>query len=331
MPKNNSELTFKFRYVINAHAQGIFAKKGIVNEQEILLDKERLIYDDIADSTTRDRRIVLTLSPSASLSKKVSEKVIENSYLVLEIYNAKPLEIERFVDRISSKKEVEQKQRQLIAAGQGNLFRSAVCPHCEATIDLSDLNRSSYIYCRFCETVFRETQTAITRGDNYRVCDECQMFDRVKGYTEFYFYFLLVVYGYSYQRRHLCDNCAGNLFVKMLLVNFIFLLGIIPSLCVKIKSMMGRDPELKQLARANALARKGKYEKAAGFYEQLHQSYTEHPGLLMNQGIGHLKGNDLAGASTYFKRSLTACSNYLPTLRLLQRMQAAVEAESQGA
>ncbi len=329
MPKNNSEITFKFRYVMNAHAQGIFAKKGIVNEQEILLDKERLIYDDIVDSTTRDRRIVLTLSSSASLSKKVSEKVIETAYLVLEIYNAKPLEIERFIDRISSKKEVEQKQRQLIAAGEGNLFRSAVCPHCEATIDLSDLNRSSYIYCRFCETVFRETQTAMTRGENYRVCEECQMFDRVKGYTEFYFYFLLVVYGYSYKRRHLCDNCAGNLFVKMILINFIFILGIIPSLCVKIKSMMGRDPELKRLAKANALALNGKYDRAAGIYEQLYQSYANHPGLLMNQGIGHLKGSDLSGASRCFEKSLAACSNYVPTMRLLQRMQAATQSESQ--
>ena len=323
MSNTNSEISFKFRYVKNNNVQSLFAQKGIANEQEILLGKERLIYDDIADSTTRDNRLILAISPTASLSQKVSKNLVNESALVLEVHNAKALNLERFIDRISSKKEVELKRQQLRESGQEHLFYSTICPECSATIDLSSLSRSSYIYCRFCETVFREKQSAITKGEKYRICDECQMFDRIRAYTEFYFYFLLIVYGFSYKRRYLCDNCANTVFWKTLLLNLIFLLGIPSSIWIKIKSMIGRDQQLKELAKANALSKKGNYQQAVAIYNRLYQGYPEHPGLLMDQGLGHLFGNDSSGALTYFQRSLKSCSNYYPTQQLIQKLSAA--------
>ena len=321
MELSNSELIFKFQYVKNGHTQGFWAKKGKATETEILLGDERLIYEDIADSTTRDNRLILAMSPSASLSQNVTNNLVDNSVLVLEIHKTNALTLERWIDRISSKKAAQQKQQQLIANGQGNLFYSVTCPHCEATIDLSGLNRSTYIYCRFCETVFKQTSGIVTQGEDYHICDECRMFGRVQGYTEFYFYFLLVIYGYYSKRRFLCGNCANKVFWKMLLINFIFILGIIPSIWLKIKSICGRDSSLKQLAKANALAEKGNYQKASLFYKQCHQKYPEHPGLLMNEGIGHLLGQDQQGAMSIFQRSLQSCSNYYPVIQLLQKME----------
>ncbi len=320
MKTSNSELIFKFKYVKNGYAQGFFAKKGKATETEILLGDERLIYQDITDSSTRDNRLVLAISSSASLSQNILKNLVDNSILVLEIYQTNTLILERWIDRISSKQIVEQKQQELIKNGQGNLFYSVTCPHCEATIDLSGLNRSSYIYCRFCETVFKEMSGIVTQGEHYHFCDECNMFDRVQGYTEFYFYFLLIIYGYYSKRRFLCVTCADKLFWKMIVINFIFILGIIPSIWLKIKSMLGHDSALKNLGKANFLAKKGNYQKASMYYKQCHQKYPEHPGLLMNEGIGHLLGQDNSGALSIFHRSLKSCSNYYPVIQLLNKI-----------
>lgn len=328
MSNASSELSFKFKFVRNRYPQGILAQKGYATSECLVLGKQTLDYNDILDTTTRDNRTILLLNANAPLDPKTAKNLTDNSALVLEIYGKPALDLERFIDRISSRKSVERKRQELIAAGNGNLFRSAVCPECEATIDLSSLNRSSYIYCRFCESIFAEHQAAISKGSEYRICDECHMFDRVQGYTEFYFYFLLVVYGFSYNRRYLCDTCANRVFWKTLLINFIFILGILPSLWIKIKSLKGRDRHLKNLPKANALAKKGKYQQALSIYTQLEDSYPQHPGLLMNQGLGHLFANDVPGAMGCFGRSLQGCSNYGPTLRLIKEIQSAGTAKN---
>ncbi len=327
MSKKHSELSFKFKYIKDHKLQGLFAQKGFANEEAITLGKERLIYEDITDSTTRDNRLILAISPTASLSQKVSKYLINKAALVLEIYQVKALELERFIDRISSKKQAEITKQKLIEAGEGHLFYAVSCPECEATNDLSRLNQTSYTYCRFCETIFQEHQHLITKGAKYRTCDECYMFDRVQGYTEFYFYFLLIVYGYSYKRRYLCDNCANKVFWKTLVTNFLFIVGIIPAIWIKIKSLMSRDSDFQELPKANALAKQGKYQEADVIYSRLYNRYPNHPGLLMNEGLGHLFGNDLVGGMQRFQRSLRSCSNYSPTIKLIQKIQATSQQE----
>jgi hypothetical protein len=324
MPSPVSELSFKFRFVNQGQAlsQELFAQKGVANEREILLGKEVLIYDDIADTTTRDQRVIIALSNTACLSQKLSRHLVNNSALVLEVYRGKCLGLEKYIDRITSAKEVEKKKQRLSEAGQFHLFQSVTCPECQATIDLSDFERTSYVYCRFCETVFKEN-LSMTKGSTYRLCDECGMFDRVRSYTEFYFYFLFFVYGFYYKRRHVCDNCADGIFWKMFFLNLLFVIGVPSSLWLKIKSLTGRDPYLKQLAKANGLSKKGNYQTADKIYERLSQRYPEHPGLLLNEGLGHLRGKDATGAVHRFGRALKSCSNYYPALRLLHQLQTA--------
>ncbi|HIK09339.1 MAG TPA: hypothetical protein IGS52_03555 [Oscillatoriaceae cyanobacterium M33_DOE_052] len=323
MVQSQGELKFKFKYVNSqGAATGFFSQKAILSESKIILGKDELRYVDVMDTSTRDRRLVLAISDQINLvDKKLLNYLLEGRILILEIYHADAITVEKFIDRISSRHQVELKRQAMIAAGQGHLFHATTCPECQATIDLSNLNRSSYVYCRFCESIFPENLPAITNGSKYRICDECHMFDRVQGYTEFYFYFLLVVYGFYAKRRHLCDNCAHQVFIKAFLINFIFILGIPSALWIKIKSLSNRDPALKSLSKATGLSKKGNYAKADPIYNQLHKTYPEHPGLLMNEGLGHLFGGDGNGATNCFNRSLRACPNYSPVLRLFQEFQ----------
>lgn len=321
------ELKFKFRFVKGGQQTGILSKKGLATQTELTLGGDHVRYSDIVDTTTRDKRLVIVLRPGGDYGPVISKGESEGGIIVLETYKVKALELERFVDRLSAEKLLQQRKSDLAAEGKGHLYRESSCPHCQARIDLSELDKSTYTYCRFCETVFREGADTVTKGDTYRVCDECDMFDRVRGYTEFYFYFLLVVYGFSYKRRHLCDNCASSLFWKVLLINMIFVLGVPSAIWLKIKSMSGRDPALGELAGANKLALKGKMGEAEPVFHRLYQQYPDHPGLLYNQAIGHLTGGeDIDSAMGYFDRSLTSCANYFPTIQFLARLQAVAEA-----
>jgi tetratricopeptide (TPR) repeat protein len=312
---------FKFRYVIGGRTSGLLNQSGKATGQGLILGEDSLGYDEIVDTTVRDDRLLLALSPKRSWGKKLSKAVMNGNLLAIQVRKVEALDLERHIDRICSRRNAETNQGRLIDAGKGGLFRFAVCPECQAIIDLSELDESRYTYCRFCETVFTRGEKISTKGSDYRICGECGMFDRVRGYTEFYFYFLLVAYGFSIRRRFVCDNCADRIFWKTFWVNLIFLLGVPSAIYLKIKSLTGRDPFLRELASANALARKGRYQEAAPIFVKLKSKYPDHPGLLLDEGMGYLNGKNYTNAASYFKSALISCNNYLPALQVLQRMQ----------
>jgi Zn-finger nucleic acid-binding protein len=330
MSQTSLPINFRFQYVNQSgNAMGWGAKKASLTEETIQLKDSSLSYKAILDSTCRDRRMVLTLDPLEVRDPEVSQHIINKNLLILDITQAKPIDLERVIDRISSRYIAERHGEQLEREGKGREFRVVTCPHCDATVDVSLLNQTPYVYCRYCETIFQERGNLKTIGEQYRLCDECGWFDRVQGYTEFYFYFLLVIYGFRWQRRHLCDTCVNGLFWKMLAINFIFILGIFPTIWLKIQSLKGRDRDLKELAKANSLGKRGKYQEAEAIYTRLFERYPHHPGLLLSQGFGHLKGQDGTGAWHKFQKSLQGCSNYAPTVRTMNRIQAAASQSSQ--
>ena len=85
----------------------------------------------------------------------------------------------------------------------------------------------------------------------------------------------------------------------------------------------GREASIKNLGKASAFSRVGKYKQATRIYEKLYQKHPHHPGLLMNEGIGHLRGNDVPGAIQSFDQAMKACGNYLPVMRVVRGMQQA--------
>jgi hypothetical protein len=308
-----SQTKFKFRYVSKGQATGIRSKPGTLDDNGMFLAEDFIEYTDIKDTIVRDNRLVLALDGREPF--------------VIEVYGIKARELEKAIDRISSARQVELAKTELELKGEGHTFRSAECPVCHATINLSGFDKSSYVYCRFCESLLNWDAQLVNSGDAYRVCDECGMFDRVKGYTEFYFYFLLVVYGFRSRRRHVCDSCAHKLFLKTFFINLIFILGVIPSLVLKFKSMAGRATDFAGLPRANKLASGGKFEQADREYTTILQKHPEHPGILFNQAMGHLKGGDAGQGIDLLKRSMKSCSNYLPSAQLAVVLSEAAKQE----
>ena len=144
------------------------------------------------------------------------------------------------------------------------------------------------------------------------------MFDRIQKYPEFYFYFFLIIYGFRYKQRFLCDSCAHDLFLKTFGLNLLFLIGVPTAIWVKIKSLTGRDSQFEILAKANSLARGGRYQEAKPHFDIVLRSQSDHPAVLMNQALGHLAAGDQSGAVSVLKKSASACNHYIPVLRMLR-------------
>jgi len=323
---STTDLSFKFRFVQGGQARGLRTKTASASPEALVLDGEPIRYQDIVETTSQDKRLVLALASTVQLGPKTAKARQEEAALALEVQGVQARDLERTIDRRASALAVQRHKQELAAAGEESRYRVMTCPHCQATIDLSDFERTRYVYCRYCGSILDQGGSIVSAGDAYRVCSECQMFGRVQGYTVFYFYFLLIVYGFSYGRRYLCDTCAVRTAQRALLLNFIFLLGIPPSIYMWVKARTGHAPEMKDLSRANALARKGKAREAEAIYMRLLQRLPEHPGLLVNQGMGYLQAGDGQQGVESLNRSLRACSNYQPAMRLLLRLQQMAEA-----
>jgi len=317
-------LNFKYSYV---YATTLFAKKGTASTTALTLDGLEIPYANITDVSYRDNHFVIGLTSNTPLPPKIKKQLQNNRYLVLNVSRKIARELKRHIDRRGSVLWAESHRQRLASAGKDELFATLACTHCGATIDLSEVERTTYIYCPYCASIVNHSRQIVSNSDVYDVCDECHMYDRVRGYTVFHFYFLLVVYGYSSNRRFVCDTCAASLAQRTLLLNLLFILGIPSAVYMWIKSQTGRDPYFKDLAKANKLARKGKYQQADEIYDRLFSLYPEHPGLLMNKGLGHLHGNDGNAGIGFLTRSLKACGNYLPALQIIQRLRLAAAAE----
>ncbi len=317
---------FKFKFVNNeGKVMSFFSMQASLGDDGYLnLGDVRIKFSDITDTTTRDNRLIISIFTGAALQGSKCHKYVQSGegcmYVIIEVYKIKAIELERAIDRISSLSEIEECKLRLKEEGNESLFRVAVCPDCGASINLTELDKTPHTYCRFCETIFDNSLNIVAKGSEYRLCDECNMFDRVKGYTECYFYFLVFIYGYSYKRRHLCDHCVNGVFLKTLFMNLIFVLGVIPSVYLKIKSLIGRDSKMKKMSIANSLAKKRKYEKAIMIYEEILIEYPGHPGVLYNMAIAGFTANDAEAGADLLMRSLGSCCNYLPSLQLAHQL-----------
>lgn len=320
MKSNMTELTpeqdFKAKYVVNGQAVGFGRVKCRWTDDGIFLGEDFLPFDSILDTTSRDKRIVMVLDPAFEPTGKMAKRLMEGHFIAIEP-SGSARQLEMAIDRRCSAREAATTRRQLEAEGRGHLIREEKCPACESTVDLSGLERTDYTYCRFCESLF--TRDRITDGNEYKTCDQCGMFDHIQPYTEFYFYFLLIVYGFSYKQVYLCHSCANKLFLKALGLNLIFVLGVPSAIWVKIKSAMNRKHDFEGLDKANALSKLGKSQEANQYYQAILANHPNHPAILMNKALGQFIGDDQSGGIATLQDSLRACNHYVPVLRMLQK------------
>jgi tetratricopeptide (TPR) repeat protein len=319
MRRATSEIaTFAFRYVKNG-ATAFGKRQGAIGPA-LTLDDTEIPWDQLLGTTARFARLAIALGVGARPGKRLGE-YIQDGRVVIEPAGLSAAQLKKAIDRRVSVREAELRREELVAAGQGHLVRSVECPVCKATVDLSGLEVTRYTFCRFCESIFAGESKHVTDGRVYRTCDQCGMFDRIQEYTEFYFYFLLIAYGYRQRQVYLCDSCAHGLFLKMLAANFLFALGIPAAIWVKLKSLAGREPGFESLADGNRNAKAGRYQDAIPIYKRMLRDHPDHPGILTNQALAQLAAGDEKAAAATLGRAVAACNSYLPALQLLQPVE----------
>ena len=325
---------FKFYFTREGKALSTFRVKGEANEDGLMLDKILIPYESIQLTQMNDRFLAVVLSPDAGdeFKKQFVKVMAAPDVLLIDAGRKRNEQINRYVNLMISGVQAQLHREALEAKGQADLFRAVQCPRCGAIIDLSELDKTQYVFCRFCETVCTDSGEIVTKGDEYRICPECGYFDRVKNYTEFYFLFLVWFYYVSYKQRLLCRNCSKKIALKMFFVNILGFIGWIPTFIMIIQSMTGHDPSLKSLSKANILSQKKMVKQAVPIYESMFERFPEHPGLLFNQAKAHINVNDLDSAAADFDRCLSACSNYEPAIATLAAIaNASKENEAQTA
>lgn len=312
-------MEFKFRFVKDGETRGFLrSPRGKVGDTGLHLGDALLRYDQIADTVARGDRLAIQLderTPDPTVGKYLQESI-----LVLEPQNMGSRRLELLIDQRCAAVQLEHRRRRARERGQEHLIRSELCATCSAEIDFTDVGESRYVYCPFCDTIF-DPEKRTSFGRQFRTCDECGLFGRVQQYPEFYFYFLLVIYGFEYEKRFLCGVCAHRLFVKALLLNLVFLVGVPTAIWVKIKSVTGGRSGLSELRRANQLAKKGRLAEAVDLYNSILAEFPEHPGVLLNEGLARLEHGDEVGGFERLERALEACPNYSPLLRTVARME----------
>ena len=117
--------------------------------------------------------------------------------------------------------------------------------------------------------------------------------------------------------RKLCQTSV----LESVANEFYFCFRHFPSLWMKIKPWRGHDQDLKTLAKANTLGKKGKTDQAEPIYTRLHEHYPKHPGLLLNQSFGHLQAGNRQRAWRFLDSALRSCSNYGPAVRVMNQLQ----------
>lgn len=305
-------LRFKFKWLDEqGNEAGFLSKKGSFDGQTLVLDDIQLPAACLRTVDNRGKRFVIATVDREGHTHQALFSVTSGS-------------IDRLRTELGlcrSRAWAEAHREELAQAGRGHEFRSVICPHCQATIDLTSMPRTPQVYCPFCQTIgtLDSPQGPVKAEAQYRLCDTCGMYSKPRKFTIFYFYFLLVVYGFYQKETWRCPACMRGEAWKMLFGNLLFVIGVPVALVQLFRSYGGTDlgSLFSGLDAANLKARKG---NIAGAIEGYRRILNEHPaaaGVKFNIGRAALSKNDLAGAAAILEHALRDCANYQPAAAAL--------------
>ena len=326
----DAPLRFKFQF-LNEQGQptGFFKKKGAWDGETLTLDDLALPAPMLLDVQVRESRLFLVVpappeaeEPEAGDSEaNEEESAAEGGFAVATMGLAvvgkrTAATLKAAIDVARSGVWAESHREELQGAGRGAAFRTATCPHCAATVVLSDMPKTPQVFCTFCRTLWTEKTAAEPPAWEkvHRVCDECGYFAAPRKFTVFYFYFLLVVYGWNSRTTWRCPACMRPDAWKMLLLNAPFVLGV-PVALTQLARTYGSDlvgGPYAGLDAGNKAARAGKFDAAIARYRAILERLGAGAGVKYNLGMALSGEGDADRAADAFLASLADCANYAP-------------------
>jgi hypothetical protein len=317
----SSYLNFRFRY-LNAKGKPttfFYQQARIDDGIGIRLNEDAISIADLHEVVRYGNQIAMVLKPYLTLHKRISENILPNtSSVVIEVGDDLAADTKSAIDQHRTAFLTLVRKKQLVAEGKGHLFRAVQCPQCEAVIDLTNRRETPYIHCKYCEVLFDKHREPMPKSEAYKVCPECNYYNRVQHYPEFHFYALPKQRKATYQEHYCCDTCAQRYHEQTAWKNSVYLLGIPFNLSLKNKMAKGVNELYQGLTEANRLAQDGKVVEADALYGLLLLRNETHPAILFNMAQGFYKAGMLDKAYRHLEKSLEMCSNYQPTLDFLE-------------
>jgi hypothetical protein len=308
-----SPLEFKFHW-LNDKGQptGVFRKKGRFDGEVLTLDDVQVPAVVLLHVESRENRMAVSaMTPDGKAA----------TMLLMPATNRVTQDLKSALDVARSRAWAQMHQAELSKNGRGHTYREAECPHCGAMIVLSDMPPTPQLYCRFCNSL-TTTDDPVAGEQHLKLCDECGMFSRPTKFTIFYFYFLLVVYGWYSKSTWRCPPCMRGEAWKMLFGNLLFVLGVPVALVQLFRSYGGSSVggQFKGLDAGNLKARKGDLSGALAQYRSILERVPNCAGVKYNLGLALLQQGDKQRAADSFRIALGDCVNYIPAYAQLRRL-----------
>lgn len=308
---------------------------GVVSNDGISLKEGMVYFEDIEDIRWESEyKMVILLLPYIACSALVTDNILPETYtVVLDTRQSELGSLKTTLNKYFTYAKTERKRRKLKRLGELDRFRTLPCPSCEAVLDLSGLEETKYIYCRYCETIFTDMGNTIPHMDDYRPCPECRYFGHVQEFRDVRFYFYGKENSAAYARTiTCCDSCAQRLYDEAVWRNLGYLLAFPFSLYLRFHSEIGQHPDFKRLTDANRNAHEGKLKPALEDYDLILMQHKFHPGVLYNKARAQLLASESnendkrplrTEAARQFAFCLQACANYEPAIYLMQQFDEA--------
>lgn len=302
-------MRFKFKFLdTQGNETGFFSKKGHFDGETLQLDDIAVAANEVYEVDSRGNRMVVV----------EAKDVTQPSTHVFAVTSGSVEDLKQALGVARSAAAADRRREELSQKGLGHEYREVVCPHCDATNDLSGFPETPQIDCQFCHSVSTIAGSS-SEEKQYRLCDECGMYSKPRKFTIFYFYFLLVVYGWSSRTTWRCPGCMRGEAWKMFFGNLIFVLGVPVAIVQLIRAYGGTDlaAMYKGLDAANLKARGGKMEAAVASYRKILDQHPHAAGIKYNVGLAFVQQNQLEAARTTLEAALNDCANYQPAANLL--------------
>lgn len=300
-------LAFKFQWVDkDGDTVGLRSKKGNFDGATLVLDDVHLPVAAISGLRRYDKRfVVTTVSDEGDIGAAVFQV---NSNVVVTL--------KRDLDIARSRAWAKAERERLEGEGLGGTFRARDCRYCGATIVLTNFPDGPQLYCPFCETLQAADDLAETpfKEQEYRLCDECGMYSRPRRFTIFYFYFLLVLYGWHARQVWRCGGCMRGDAWKMLFGNALFVIGV-PVALTQMMRAYGSSVSKGVMAgidTANLYVKNGQLDRGIAIYGRILKNAPANAGIKYNLGRALILSQRIDEAAEAFELALRDSPNYEP-------------------
>ncbi len=311
-------MKFKFKSFAASKSRRGRTQKGELTEQGLQMGDEFVPAEQIVLATYQ--AIAHDSIPARTMMIHVlSEESGKPLAMPLQI-SGNPGPARRLAERIcvvSSAARAAARRAGMAEQGREGAFRSAICPSCGVTIDLTEAARSQEVWCPYCDMAFDPADGADNK--QLHVCPRCGLYSELREYTWLFVLILVVAYYVSSQRRLECLRCMRRSAWQMVGANFLFVFGLPFALVQLFRAYLSGGSTVRELDGANHLAGKGHDEEAGRRYEDLAGILIPSAPVRYNHAISICRADRLEQAIVKLKEALAVCSNFKPAHVLLCR------------